>query len=141
MSDNGYSQLPSIRDRQRLEKLRESKNLLDIEISSLALELRRIRSGTSNPALKMMLHLIIAAATSALLVGVFFLIDSKITLETSLVALMGGTVSMFFILQRFSSDQDRWQKEVEKNLHRLELRRASIEGQILELESIHGRLY
>jgi hypothetical protein len=141
MSENGYSQLPSIRDRQRLEKLRESKNLLDIEISSLALELRKIRSGTSNPALKMMLHLIIAAATSALLVGLFFLIDSKITLETSLVALMGGTVSMFFILQRFSSDQDRWQKDVEKNLHRLELRRASIEGQILELESIHGRVY
>jgi hypothetical protein len=141
MSQEGYSQLPSIRDRQRLEKLKESKNLLDIEISSLALELRRIRSGTSNPALKMMLHVIIAAATSAFLVGLFSLIGINITLETSIVGLLGGTISMFFILQQFSSDQGRWQKDVEKNLHRLELRRAGIEGQILELESIHGRLY
>jgi hypothetical protein len=141
MSQDGYSQLPSIRDRQRLEKLKESKNLLDIEISSLALELRRIRSGKSNPALKMVLHLIIAAATSALLVGLFFLVDSKITLETSLVGLMVGTIGMFFILQEFSSKENRWYKDVEKNLHRLELRRAGIEGQILELESTHGRLY
>ncbi len=141
MSETGYSHSSLMRDKKKLEELKKSRGLIDIEISLLAVELRSIRSQPSNPALRTILNLTIATAVSALLVGLFSLIDNLITFETALSGFLAGTISFSFLLQEFSSNQTRWQKDVEKNLHRLELRRASIEGQILELESIQSRLF
>jgi hypothetical protein len=141
MSETGYSHSALTRDKKRLEELKKSRGLIDIEISTLALELRRIRSQPINPALRIIFHLTIASAISVSLVGLFSLIDIRITLETSIIGLLTGIISIFFLLQQFSTNETRWQKDVEKNLHRLELRRASIEGQILELESIQSCLF
>ena len=141
MSETGYSHSSLMRDKKRLEELKKSRGLIDIEISLLAVELRSIRSQPGNPALKTILNLTIATAVSASLVGLFSLIDNLITFEIALIGFLAGTISFSFLLQEFSSNQTRWQKDVEKNLHRLELRRASIEGQILELESIQSRLF
>ena len=141
MSESGYSHSSLMRDKKRLEELKKSRGLIDIEISLLAVELRSIRSQPGNPALKTILNLTIATAVSASLVGLFSLIDNLITFEIALIGFLAGTISFSFLLQEFSSNQTRWQKDVEKNLHRLELRRASIEGQILELESIQSRLF
>ena len=141
MSETGYSHSALTCDKKKLEELKKSRGLIDIEISTLALELRRIRSEPVNPALRIILHFTIASAISVSLVGLFSLIDIRITLETSLIGLLTGIISIFFLLQQFSTNETRWQKDVEKNLHRLELRRASIKGQILELESIQSRLF